>query len=499
MVPASRRLGEVFQLVERKSYFTVHAPRQIGKTTTLLAIARELTAAGGHAAVLVSMETGAGFPDDIGAAELAVLTSWRNAASEQLPPALHPPPWPDAPPGSRIGEALRAWSEASQRPLVVFLDEIDALRNGVLLSVLRQLRDGYRNRPRRFPWALALVGLRDVRDYQVAVGERDHLGTASPFNIKVRSLTLGDFTVDEVRALYGQHSADTGQVFAVDALERVVHYTGGQPWLVNALAAVAIDVLVPDRSEPITAAVVERAVRVLIDRRDTHLDSLAERLRDPRVRNVLAPLIAGATPPTLLDNDEIRYAIDLGLVKRTDAALAFANPIYQEIVSRELFFAARSTLPPIDPSWRAADGRLDRAALLSGFLAFWRRHGEPLMRTAQYHEIAAQLVLMAFLDRVANGGGAVEREYAIGSGRLDLCLRLGDDRLAIEVKVWREGEPDPRAEGLEQIDRYLAGLGLRHGWLVIFDRRPGLARLSERTVAEPATTPGGRAVDVVRA
>lgn len=121
------------------------------------------------------------------------------------------------------------------------------------------------------------------------------------------------------------------------------------------------------------------------------------------------------------------------------------------------------------------------------------------MRTAQYHEIAAQLVLMAFLDRVANGGGTVEREYAIGSGRLDLCLRLGDDRLAIEVKVWRDGEPDPRAEGLAQIDRYLAGLGLAHGWLVIFDRRPDLPRLSERTASESAVTPGGRAVDVVRA
>ena len=499
MVPASGRLAAVFRLVERKSYFTVHAPRQIGKTTTLLAIARELTTAGGHAAVLVSMETGAGFPDDIGAAELAVLTSWRSAAAVQLPSALQPPPWPDAPPGSRIGEALRAWSEASPRPLVVFLDEIDALRNGVLVSVLRQLRDGYRNRPRRFPWALALVGLRDVRDYQVALGERDHLGTASPFNIKVRSLTLGDFTPDEVRALCEQHTAETGQRFTDDALERIMRDTNGQPWLVNALAAVAVDELAQDRGEPITATVIGRAVRVLIDRRDTHLDSLAERLRDPRVRNVLAPLIAGASPPELLDNDEIRYAIDLGLIKRTEAALAFANPIYQEIVSRELFFAARSTLPPIDPGWRAADGGLDRGALLSGFLAFWRRHGEPLMRTAQYHEIAAQLVLMAFLDRVANGGGAVEREYAIGSGRLDLCLRLGDDRLAIEVKVWRDGEPDPRAEGLAQIDRYLAGLGLAHGWLVIFDRRPDLPRLSERTASESAVTPGGRAVDVVRA
>ena len=65
--------------------------------------------------------------------------------------------------------ALKTWAEASRRPLVLFLDEIDALQDAALISTLRQLRDGYQRRPTGFPWSLAVIGLRDVRDYKVAI------------------------------------------------------------------------------------------------------------------------------------------------------------------------------------------------------------------------------------------------------------------------------------------------------------------------------------------
>ncbi|MCS7081324.1 MAG: ATP-binding protein, partial [Chloracidobacterium sp.] len=130
-----------------------------------LALAQQLTAEGRYAAVLLSLEVGAAFEDDVGAAESAILSVWRSALEVRLPEALQPPPWSDAPPGGRINRALGEWARWSARPVVVFLDEIDALRDAVLVSVLRQLRDGYALRPAGFPWSLALIGLRDVRDY----------------------------------------------------------------------------------------------------------------------------------------------------------------------------------------------------------------------------------------------------------------------------------------------------------------------------------------------
>jgi len=69
----------------------------------------------------------------------------------------------------------------------------------------------------------------------------------------------------------------------------------------------------------------------------------------------------------------------------------------------------------------------------------------------------------------------------------------------LELKVWRDGSPDPLAEGLEQLDGYLAGLGLDGGWLVIFDRRTGQPPIAERTQATVSTSPAGRCLRVIRA
>ncbi|WP_437313391.1 ATP-binding protein [Sorangium sp. So ce385] len=499
MLPPEERLPGIRDLIDRKAYFVLHAPRQIGKTTSLLTLAQALTREGRYVAILVTMEVGAPFPDDLGAAELAVLAAWRRIAGWQLPSELQPPPFPDAPPGERIGAALGVWAQAAPRPLVVFLDEIDALRDITLISVLRQLRSGYPGRPHGFPHALALVGLRDVRDYKVASGGGDRLGTSSPFNIKVESLTLRNFTRDEVAALYAQHTAETGQSFDSSAVDRAFELTQGQPWLVNALARQLVDVLVKDRAQPITAADVDRAKEILIERQDTHLDSLVERLREPRIRAVIEPMLAGGTLGDVPEDDR-RFAVDLGLLRRAaEGGLVIANPIYREIIVRQLASGVRDSLPRIPATWLTPDGRLDADRLLDAFLSFWRQHGEPLLGAAPYHEIAPHLVVMAFLHRVVNGGGTIEREYAIGRGRMDLCVRYAGETLAIELKVWRDGRPDPLAEGLVQLDEYLAGLGLQRGWLILFDQRSGQPPIAERTRREHASTPAGREVVVIRA
>jgi hypothetical protein len=492
------RLPGVRRLVDQKLYFVLHAPRQVGKTTALLSLAQELTAEGRYAAVLLSMEQGAPFSDDPGAAELAVLGSWRGSATAWLPPDLQPPPWPEAAPGDRLGAALRAWATASPRPLVVFLDEIDALRDDTLISTLRQIRAGFPTRPAHFPWSMALIGLRDVRDYKISTSPEGRLGTASPFNIKAESLTLRNFTADEVAALYGQHTAETGQPFEPEAVARAFELTQGQPWLVNALARQLTEVLVPDPSQAITAEAVNTAKELLIRRQDTHLDSLMDRLREPRVRAILEPMLAGETPGDVPEDDR-RFTIDLGLLRRSPlGGLEVANPIYKEIIVRTLAGGTSDALPKIPTTWLAPDGTLDEAALLGTFLEFWRQHGEPLLKTAPYHEIAPHLVLMAFLHRVVNGG-SIEREYAIGRGRMDLCLRYAGRTLAIEIKVWRPGGVDPLAQGLQQLDGYLAGLGLSSGWLVLFDRRPDAPPLAERISTSEVLSDAGRRVTVIRA
>ena len=140
------------------------------------------------------------------------------------------------------------------------------------------------------------------------------MGSSSPFNIKDESLTLRNFTRDEVGELYAQHTAETGQLFLPEAADRAFDLTCGQPWLVNALARRLVQDLVTDRAQSLTAADVTRAKELLIQRQDTHLDSLSERLREPRVRQVVEPMLAGWVTGDL-PPDDVRYVCDLGLLR----------------------------------------------------------------------------------------------------------------------------------------------------------------------------------------
>jgi hypothetical protein len=283
--------------------------------------------------------------------------------------------------------------------------------------------------------------------------------------------------------------------------------TQGQPWLVNALAKVAVEELVPDRSQPIRREDMERARALLISRRETHLDSLTERLREPRVRAILEPVLAGSfAGGGDTYQDDLQYTRDLGLCAPDDP-VRVANPIYQETIARVLAGNAEPKVLVEPKSFVLPEGRLDFARLLREFASFWREHGEVLAAGMTYHEVAPQLVLMAFLQRVVNGGGQVDREYGVGRGRIDLLVRWpyqegGQRRLqrhALELKVWREGEKDPLEKGLAQLDEYLNRLGLDEGVLVVFDRRAEAGGTEGRTRFEQAQSPSGRQVTVLRA
>jgi len=499
MLPATVRLPNLLRLIDQESYFVIHAPRQTGKTTAVLALAKQLTESGRYSAVMVSTEVGNPFSTDPGAAELAILASWRNSIEDYLPQDLHPPVWIDAVPGQRIQANLRLWAQASSKQVVLFIDEIDSLQNEALISILRQLRDGHRARPENFPASVGLIGLRDVRDYKVASGGSGRLNTASPFNIKVSSIVLRDFNVSEVGELYRQHTEDTGQVFTDEAVEIAFDLTQGQPWLVNALANEIVEEIVTDISIKITPEHVYKAKEILISRRDTHLDSLVERLQEARVKAIIEPMLAGLELGNL-PLDDIQFVIDLGLCKMDpQGGLIIANPIYREILPRVLTLNPQASLPKIVSTWLTPDGELNTDSLLDAFLVFWRQHGEPLLGTTAYHEIAPHIVLMAFLHRVVNGGGSLEREYAIGSDRMDLCLRYGKTALGIELKVWREKKGDPEQQGLEQLDSYLQRIQVDFGWLFVFDRRKNAPPFLERLNTRNATTTQGNSVVIIRA
>jgi len=471
MIPPGRRLGQIRDLVDGEKFFIVHGPRQTGKTTLLRNLSRQLTAEEVYAAVTVSLES---FTEpSVERMMPQIVEEISASARQQLPEHLAPPSAADISKSwSRaLKDYLSTWSDNIDAPLVVFFDEVDSVPGEVLLSVLRQLRDGYTSRPAPFPMSMALVGLRDVRDYQIRIrNDSQSLGTASPFNIKDESLVLPNFNEQEVRELLGQHTEETGQRFESAADGAIFYQSGGQPWLVNALAAqltTRYDALVKDRSAVVTRDHVLEAREILIERRDTHLDSLADKLREERVRRVIEPILVGEPSFDTTFDDDFSYTRDLGLVSNAGGKIEISNPIYREIIPRVLSFQAQMGIPD-EPEWYVADdGTLDMRKLIDGFLEFWRENGEILLRGMQYQEAAPHLVFMAYLQRITNSGGRVDREFAIGTRRADLVVDFGGRRDIIELKLASAYKSLER--GLAQVSSYAQRLGRDMGYLVMFD------------------------------
>ncbi len=503
MIPPERRLDDARALVAQGRYFSMVAGRQTGKTTSVRWLRDYYNGVGEVFAVWVDLETAREQPVS-SVAFRTILGILERSFARDLP-AL---PLPDAvqveawlrDPASALLRYVRAVCEAAPRPLVLFLDEADSLVGEAMVSFLTQLRELYLTRDDApSPRSLALISTRAVRDYVVDDARRDvpWLGTASPFNVTVENVGLAAFTEAEVGELTAQHTGETGQRFEAEAVARVFALSAGHPWLVNALCDQCTRRDVTDRGVAVTAEHVEAAKETIILERRTHIDSLLARLREERVRRVLDPMIAGLSPSDDLLDDDVAYVVGLGLVRLQDGVWQPANPIYREIIPRALTYMKQTTLPQKTAWYVGADGRLDVPKLMGAWQEFWRKDGHLAAEGFAYREAGPHLMLMAFLQRVVNGGGRIEREYALGKGALDLLVRwrVGEavQRVAIEVKLRRDTETED--EALAQVQGYLEALGVTEGWLVMFDLRATTA-WSERVFTRERVV-GGCVVRVV--
>ena len=240
-VPPLSRLDwdEIQYLIQNEKYFVLHAPRQTGKTSTLHAMMDALNQSGDYVALHVNIESAQAVREDLERGIASVCTNLARRAKLILEDAAltH---WLETTGAKlngtdRLLAMLEYWSSNNDKPCVLFLDEVDALIGDTLISLLRQIRTGYEQRPGAFPQSIILCGVRDVRDYRIHSGGEIITG-GSAFNIKSESLRMGNFSFEEMQSLLDQHTEQTGQSFEQSIFDEMWLDTKGQPWLVNALA-----------------------------------------------------------------------------------------------------------------------------------------------------------------------------------------------------------------------------------------------------------------------
>ena len=495
---------EVEMLIRSKKFFLLHAPRQTGKTSAMLEIMEKLNCDGKYNALYANIEVAQVARNNVDRGISAVCSVITDSCSLYLNDNRLATWYKDEGRGieaeNKLKSLLAHLAQISTKPIVLFLDEADALIGDALISLLRQIRAGYAQRPNNFPQSIVLCGLRDIRDYRIHRSDGEIITGGSAFNIKSESLLMNNFTYQECQDLYQQHTAATGQTFIQEIYPELWEDTKGQPWLVNALAYEMTWKIkqLRDRTKPITLEHYHAAKESLIRSRATHLDQLADKLKEPRVHRVISKLLAGEQlqgndqNQQLMSDDDLQYLSDLGLITRKPK-IAVSNRIYQEIIPRELTATIQDTIPNQEQSWYLTPGTkqntnyLNISKLLKAFQQYFRENSESWIERFDYKEAGPQLLIQAFLQRIINGGGRINREYGLGSTRTDLAIEWPIDteqgyfgkvqRIVIELKIHHKKQKLQTiiTKGLKQTAEYADKFNADEAHLIIFNRDKDLS------------------------
>lgn len=173
-------LDRILDLIQRRKYFILHAPRQAGKTSALRSI-QDLLNSGAHRpyrCLYLNVEAGQTAREDVARGMGAIFTvlaeqtfrTFGDRFVERAGDRILAQGRPD----SALYRLLTQWSAADSRPLVLLVDGIDALVGDTLHSVLRQLCSGYDQRPSNYPHSIILCGVRDIPDYRISTSSAGH-------------------------------------------------------------------------------------------------------------------------------------------------------------------------------------------------------------------------------------------------------------------------------------------------------------------------------------
>jgi hypothetical protein len=516
------QLKGLMELIDNKKWFLVHAQRQSGKTSFCLDLRDYLNSLPGTAALYVNVEGAQTARDDVETGMKAIVTTLDERVRTTFGLNLGLADLTtDAGGHMRLAVALSALARSlSSDRVIVIIDEIDALLGDLLLAVLRQLRSQYDLRGKgQFPVSIVLVGVRNIKDYQIySAKEKKYVAGGSPFNVSAGNLTPSRFSRKHVVALLMQHTTATRQAFSDSAIDALMVWSDGQPWIVNRLAALCVGLT----TGPVGSDNVYTAAHRVIALKDTHLDNFLSVLAEPRVLAVVQTVLCG--DDMKCPEADVDYVREMGLLNsNAGGKLQISTKLYEEILPRAVVQVHGWLQTKLDNSiepphaFLASDESIDMAKVFESFQRFcdnnleeWRngsaasaaqrpfcssckknvRHREEHPHYEQQQldldvrqqadqadlsdhrsgrhlrEAHPHVLFFSHLQRVVNGGGRVQRETAAGRGFVDIVVekvRAGgswarpetQQRAAIEVKRYDQGDMDQMVSAaVEQVIAY---------------------------------------------
>jgi hypothetical protein len=407
--------NKVWQLILQKKYFLICGPKQCGKTSYLLALAKAINKGGNAKCLYFNVESLRGVQENLEESIRSVLFEISSRARdtfgddylEDLVPAI----LEKRGPFQALNELLTQWSKHSDKPIILLIDEIDTLHDKVLTSFLSQIRAGYDKRPTLFPQSIVFCATHDVIDKQ--------------FNIKDATLRISFLKREDLDAMFAAYTGRSGLEIDKEAIDLIWQYSSGQPWIVSALASEIFYEIAPAKAiHRVTLAQVGEAIDNLIAKKGNHIEYIVSQLHDERVKRCLVPILMSGPMTESIAEEDFTFIQELGLIK-ADRKVEIANSLYKELIPRALMESIGYMINLDGDKFLRDDRTMDFPKLMRTFQLFFRNHSEKLTARIDYGDAGYFLVFQALLQKLADANNRITREYGAGQDCVVLRLRRG--------------------------------------------------------------------------
>lgn len=488
MVDISDRLRKIKRLVDEGKYFCINRARQYGKTTTIQALTDYLKEE--YTVIALDFQDiDSAVYENSGAFTQGLARLFMDAhefAGAEIPESIlndfatiNQKP-ADAILMDEIFRIFRRWCKASERKLVLMIDEVDtASNNQVFLDFLAQLRSGYLKRRTISTFqSVILAGVTDVKHLKAKIRPEEAHKENSPFNIAAEFDIDMSLSASGIRGMLDEYEADHHTGMDTERLARQIReYTAGYPYLVSRICQLMDG---PVRKKLDERAVwtgqgLDEAIKIILaDNKDPLFGSIMGKLVNiPQLKRQLRDiLMKGDVVAWLPDDEEQKMLFMYGFIVNDHNTVKIANRLFEMRLYQ--YFLGESR--------RNEDFRSD--ALLNKSIFIDENHAlkiplilEHFVETQKrvhgdaddtFLEEEGRERFLTYIAPIINGTGTYSvEEQTRDKLRTDVIIHYLGHRYVVELKIWRG--PRYNAAGEKQIMEYLDYFGLNTGYMVSFN------------------------------
>jgi hypothetical protein len=391
---------------------------------------------------------------------------------------------------------IRTWKELEnlfappnfEKPLILVIDEFDALREDFINKFANEFREMYIRRQNEADkvssekscllHGLALIGVRSVLGIENVSG--------SPFNVQ-RSLRIPNLSFEEVKGMFAWYQEESGQKIEKEVVERLYYETRGQPGLTcwfGELLTEGFDDYLPEKDRPVTAGDFDYVFRMAVQALPNNniLNIISKAKQEPYKEIVLNLFRTVEKTAFAFDDALLNFLYMNGVISTEKGGdglyVRFSAPFVQKRLfgyfARELFaYTGKLHEPFEDMGDTLTEDSLSIRNLMRRFEIHLKKNRDWLLKDAprrkdlRIYEAVFHFILYRYItDFLGLRRARVWPEFPTGNGKVDILIKYAEQVYALEVKSYTD-EMGYR-EALTQAACYGKQLGLAEISLVFF-------------------------------